>query len=173
MERDARDTLQSVLQQGSSAQQASGLPHAADDTGAETHQRPNLWLWLQWLHLSPAGGRFNAARAAADVLIAMPQGASAAEVMTCTAGGARDQATAMLTAAGAELQSPKQLLSQAERLQQARQLRASPSRARQELSQQSLSQLQELELQLQAHSPGHARSPAGRRAGAGDLLGLP
>lgn len=92
--------------------------------------------------------------------------------MTCIAGAATDQVTAMSTAAGAELQSPKQLLSQAERLQQARQLRGSPSRARQELSQQSLLQLQELELQLQAHSPGHTRSPLGRGAGAGDCLGL-
>ena len=79
--------------------------------------------------------------------------------------------TAVSPAAGADLQSPKQLLSQAERLQQARQLRGSPSRARQELSQQSLLQLQELELQLQAHSPGHTRSPAARGAGA-DSLGL-
>ena len=96
----------------------------------------------------------------------------AAEVVVCTAGAAREQVTAMSAAAGAELQSPKQLLSQAERLQQARRLRGSPSRARQELSQQSLLQLQELELQLQAHSPGHIRSPAGRGAGAGDFLGL-
>ena len=78
----------------------------------------------------------------------------------------------MSATAGAELQSPKQLLSQAERLQQARQLRGSTSRTCQELSQQSLMQLQELELQLQAHSPGHTRSPAGRGAGIGEIFGL-
>lgn len=176
MEHDPSDTVQSALQQGGRAQQAMGLLHAAD-AGAETLQRPGSWRWLQWLHLSPAAGRSNAAKAAAALLIAFPLGCKcrvvgAAEVVIRVAGAARDQLTAMSATAGAELQSPKQLPSQAERLQQARQLRGSPSRARQELSQQSLMQLQELELQLQAHSPGHTRSPAGRGASAGDSFGL-